>query len=479
MGEKKKESNLEEKLVYKLDFAWSSFSEAQRVEAIEFARDYIAFLDSARIERERVAFSAGLARERDYKELELGVAGEPLQPGDRVYYINRNKNIALFVIGKRPMIELVHVIAAHLDSPRVDLKIRPLYEDTKTGVALLKTHYYGGLKKYQFATTPLFLLGVVIKRDGTKVIVDIGRNPSDPVFTIPDLLVHLNKTIQSKRVAADVMKGEEMNALAGATEIEDDDVKEKFKLRVLKLLDEKYGIVEDDLHSAELSLVPGLPARHVGFDKSMVGSPGQDDGICSYAGLRSILDVTGTPAFTACVALFDKEEIGSNGNTGAQSAWMGQVLNDLLVKCGVRESLSHLNLCLKNIKMLSADVTAAMDPTFPGVHDPKTAAIFGKGIVLMKYTGHGGKYATSDATAEYISYVRNIFGEIPHQIGTLGAVDAGGGGTIAKFFAEAFNCDVIDAGPALLNMHSPFEVSHVADLYSSYLAFKAFILSES
>lgn len=472
-------SDLEKKLSYKVDFAWNKFSKEQRDAAVSLAKNYMHFLNIAKVERRRTEFAVTLAEENGFKPLSIGSGKQHLNPGEKVYYVNRNKNVVLFIIGKdtTPMTDRIHFIGAHLDFPRLDLKINPVYEDAKTGVALFKTHYYGGVKKYQFGTIPLILTGVIVKLDGTVINVEIGNDINDPVFTIPDLLIHLNKNVQKKRKTEDVLKGEEMNALAGAIEVEDEKAKEKFKLNVLKLLNEKYGITEGDFHAAELSLVSALPARHVGLDKSMIGSAGQDDGICSFLGMKAILDVARIPDQTIGIGLFDKEEIGSNGSTGAQSAWIRQVYNDLMVKTGLERNLTNLHLCLSNTKMLSADVTTAMDPSFQSVHDPRNAAIFGKGVVIMKYTGHGGKFGASDATAEYMAYVRKIFedAKVPYQLGTIGAVDAGGGGTIAKFFAESFNCDVVDVGPGLLNMHSPFEVSHVADLYSGYLAFKAFL----
>jgi aspartyl aminopeptidase len=277
------------------------------------------------------------------------------------------------------------------------------------------------------------------------------------------------------------MKAEEMNALAGGLQVGDEKAKDRFKLNVLAILNEKYGIAEEDMHTAELSLVPCIPPRYIGLDKSMVGGAGQDDGSCSYLALRSLLDLPSgcTPAVTAGVGLFDKEETGSNGPTGAQSSWIRTVITDLMARTGVKESITNLHLTFRAMKMISADVTAATDPSFSSVHDPATAAVIGKGIVIEKYSGSGGKYGTNDATAEFMGYIRKVFDDakVPFQYGSLGQVDAGGGGTIAMFFAQAFNCDVVDIGIPVINMHSPFEVSHVADLYSGYLAYKAFLLS--
>ncbi len=478
MSESKDEkgSDLEKKLSYKAEFAWSKYSEEQKKAARVLAQDYLVFLKETRTERERVAFAERLAQGKGFKQLELGDDPEPLKAGERVYYINRGKNIALFVVGEAPMTQRHHFIGAHGDFPRIDLKIHPLYE--KDGFALFKTHYYGGLKKYQYATIPLVLIGVVVKKDGEVVKVDVGSEPEDPVFMIPDLLIHLAKKLQGERKAMDTIKADEMNAVAGALQIGDEKAKDRFKLNVLSILNEKYGITEDDFHSAELSLVPTITPRYVGLDKSMIGAAGQDDGSCTFLALRAFLDLPpGSATCTMGTGIFDKEETGSNGPTGAQSSWIRTVIADLAVRTGVKESVTSVNLAFRSMRMISADVTAALDPSFGSVHDPQTAAMAGKGVVIEKYSGVDGKRGTNDATAEYMGYVRRVFSEasVPFQFGTLGQVDAGGGGTIAMFFAQAFNCDVVDCGVPVLNMHSPFEVTHIADLYSGYLAYKAFL----
>lgn len=466
----------EENLLFKNTFTWNKFSKEQKDKAICFAKEYMEWLRIARTERERVNFAMKLAKERGFIQCFLGKTQHILKPGDKIFFINRNKNIALAIVGKESMKDRINIIGSHVDTPRIDLKINPLYEDEKTGFALFKTHYYGGIKKYQWATIPLALTGVFAKTDGSIVNVEIGLQPEDPVFMIPDLLIHLSQTVQAERKTGDVIKAEEMNVLAGALEFNDEKVKEKFKITILKILHEKYKISESDFLSAELSLVSALPPRFVGLDKSMIGAAGQDDGACAYTSMRSILDFEGIPEHTMISALFDKEEIGSYGNTGAQSSWLKFVINDLMIRTNIADTNMNLNLVLNNAKILSADVTAAMDPSFPSVHDSKTAAIFGKGVVITKYTGRGGKYDSSDAGAEYMAEIRRILENenIPYQVGTLGAVDAGGGGTIAKYFAESFNADVVDIGPALINMHSPFEISHIADIYSTYLAYTSF-----
>jgi aspartyl aminopeptidase len=465
-----------EKLTYSPKFAWDLFTNEQKDNSRDFARDYLIFLRKARTERERTQYAEYLAKEADFHELKIGKNITQLKPGDKIYYKNRNKNIALIIVGSNPISEESRFIGAHMDTPRIDLKIRPFYEDEKSGVALCKTHYYGGVKKYQWASIPLALTGVIVKLDGETIEIDIGTHDEDPVFTIPDLAPHLNKTIQSKRTTNEVIKAKEMNVLVAGIKSDEKDAKERFKLKVLEILNNEFNISESDFLSADLSFVPAMPPRLLGFDKSMIGGAGQDDGACSYVSLRSIIDKKEIPPFTIITGLFDKEEIGSNGNTGAQSVWINQIYNDLIVRTGLKESNTNLNLALMNTKMLSSDTTAAMDPSFKSVHDPQTASIFGKGITIMKYTGSRGKYGSSDAGAEYSAYIRNIFeiNNVPYQFGTIGQVDAGGGGTIAKFFAERFNSDVVDAGPGVMNMHSPYEITHIADIFSTYLAFSAF-----
>lgn len=482
----KNEESVEKDLMAKNKFCWEIWNEEEKGKARELAKKYMNFLESARTERERVDYTVKLAEESGFRRLELGKnISEKLNNSDKVYYVNRNKNIALIIIGTSSLTNGVHFIGAHVDTPRIDLKIRPLYEDAKAGLALLKTHYYGGMKKYQWCTIPLHLTGVIIKTDGTKIQVEIGKNEQDPVFIIPDLLIHLSKDIQANRKTKDVIKATEMNVLAGSlpvdslngTKKEEKKIKEKFKLNVLKILNSKYGIIEADLQSAELSLVSGIKPRFIGFDSSLIGAAGQDDGSCTYLGVQSLLDLKDTPQYTAVIGLFDKEEIGSNGNTGAQSNWLKFIINDIMVRTGINETMTNLNLTLTNTLMISADVGAAFDSSFPSAHDIRNAAVLGKGIALEKYTGSGGKRGASDASAETMAYFRNLFAKfkVPYQTANLGEVDVGGGGTIAKFFAESFNCDVIDAGVPVLNMHSPYEVTHISDLYATYLAFSAFL----
>ena len=473
------EPTLEEKLASDFKHGWDIFTDAQKKETFSLAEDYLDFLREARTERERTKWTANYAEAHGFKRLEIGQNVSQLNPGDKIYYVNRFKNVAMAVIGQKSMLEKVHIIGSHIDTPRMDLKMRPLYEDGKAGVAMLKTHYYGGLKKYQWASIPLHMTGVVVKRDGTKIDVEIGKDPQDPVFVIPDILPHLMANVQAKRTTTTVLKGEELNILAGGFPISkevDKKAKKRFKLYILNLLHTKYGIIEEDLQSAELNIISGLEPRYVGFDKSMIGAAGHDDGVCTWTGIRALVDLKDTPKNTAIMTLFDKEEIGSNGNTGAQSAWIRFVMNDLMVRTGIPETLTNMHLTLSNSLMLSADVGAAINPIFPTVHDPLNAAILGKGVVIEKHTGAKGKSGSSDVLAEVMAYFRNLYDEtkVPYQVVELGAVDEGGGGTIAKFFAEGFNCDVVDMGTPVIGMHSPYEIVHVADVYATYLAYKVF-----
>ncbi|MBD3353784.1 MAG: aminopeptidase [Candidatus Lokiarchaeota archaeon] len=477
---KKKESDLEEELLYELDFAWNLYSNSQKLESKELAEKYIEFLTKARTERERTAYIKEKALQRGFREVEIGNSdaegAHKLKPGDRIFYTNRKKNISLVIVGSHPLSHGLNIIGAHLDTPRVDLKIRPLYEDKESGFALFKTHYYGGVKKYQWASIPLILTGVVVKKNGTVIDVDIGTNDNDPVFIIPDLLPHLQQKVQQDRKTTDVIKGEEMNVLVGAIPHENKNIKQKFKVKILQILHEKYDIKEEDFLSAELSLVPAFKPRFVGIDKSMIGASGQDDGICSFLAMQSILDIKEIPEKTIIAALFDKEEIGSSGSTGAKSSWLRFLIEDLLLKKENHVKSSKLNISLTKTKIISADVGPVLHPTFKQVQDPRTAAILGKGLRIMKYTGRAGKVNSSDATAEFIAELRHIFdeNEVPFQLGAFSAVDAGGGGTIAMYFAEQFNADVVDAGPAVLNIHSPYEISHIADIYASYLGYRTF-----
>jgi len=439
-------------------------SEEQIAKAMEFGEGYKAFLDAAKTEREAVAYAVKALEKNGYVPFD---PKKCYKAGDKVYVNNRGKALLFAAIGRRPLSEGANILASHIDSPRIDLKPRPLYEEAQ--LAMFKTHYYGGIRKYQWVALPLALHGVVVKKDGEAVTVAIGEEPGDPVFCINDLLPHLAKD-QNQRKLNEGVKGEELNVLAGSLPFRDDKVSEKVKLNVIKLLNEKYGFVEGDFLSAELMLVPAHKARDVGFDRSMIGSYGHDDRVCAYTALMASMD-TPAPETTWINILADKEEVGSDGNTGLGSTFLEYFMLDLAEAQGVsgRDAL-------RNSRCLSADVSAAFDPTFPEVNEKKNAAYIGYGACVMKYSGSGGKSSTSDASAELMGYIRTLFDkkDIHWQVAELGKVDHGGGGTVAKFIAN-LGVDVVDIGVPVLSMHAPFEVVSKLDVYSAYLADRAFI----
>lgn len=446
---------------------WES-ADSKKVTAImEFNKPYLEFLSNGKTERECVAQSIELAEKAGFKPLNRF---KSLKAGDRVYVLNKNKNIALFIIGKKPLKEGMRILGAHIDSPRLDLKQNPLYE--KDGFALLDTHYYGGIKKYQWVTIPLALHGVVCKKDGTTVNVNIGESEDDPVLGIGDLLIHLSQD-QLTKTAAKVIEGENLDVTIGSIPLKED---EKFsvKANVLKLLKEKYGMEEDDFVSSEIEVVPAGKARDYGLDRGMVASYGQDDRVCAYTSLRAILDVK-DPEYTSCCILVDKEEIGSVGATGAHSLFFENTVARLLAKVGDTDFLS-VRETMENSYMLSSDVSAGVDPLFESVNEMKNAAFMGEGIVFNKYTGSRGKSGCNDTNPEFIAWLRKILDDenIHYQTAELGRVDAGGGGTIAYILGN-YNMNVIDAGVGILNMHAPMEISSKADVYEAYLSYVAFL----
>ena len=437
-------------------------------EITPFCEDYRVFLSKSKTERLATRNAVELAIAHGYKRLD-SVAS--LKPGDKVYDVNRDKNVVLFVIGTEKITNGINILGAHIDSPRIDLKQNPLYESTS--FALLDTHYYGGIKKYQWVARPLSLVGVIYKKDGSVVEVNIGDNPNDPVFGISDLLIHLSQE-QLTKPAAKVIEGENLDVTFGSlalTEGENKDVKSN----VLRILKEKYGVEEDDFVSAEIEVVPQGEAKDYGIDKSMIAGYGHDDRVCAYTSLRAILDVE-NPKRTSCCILVDKEEIGSVGATGAQSRYFENVIAELMEKNGEYSEL-NLRRCLTNSKMLSSDVSAGVDPLFLSVNELKNSAYLNKGIVFNKYTGSRGKSGCNDASPKFIAEIRNVLDEegIYYQTSELGRVDLGGGGTIAYILAN-LNMDVIDAGIAVLNMHAPMEIVSKIDVYEAYRAYKAFLL---
>lgn len=393
-----------------------------------------------------------------------------LVPGDKVYYVNREKSVYAAIMGNKPVEAGLNIIGSHIDSPRLDLKPNPLYEDN--GFAYFKTHYYGGVKKYQWTTIPLSIHGVIVKANGEKVTINIGEEESDPIFTITDLLPHLAQEQMEKKLK-DGIAGEDLNLLIGSIPIGDEKTTERIKLNVLKILNDKYGITEKDFVSSELELVPAFKARSLGFDRSMVAGYGQDDKICAYTSLRALLD-TVTPAKTAVCIFADKEEIGSMGNTGMESHVFDTFISELLNKTNTnRPNLLDKVFC--NSKMLSADVDAGLDPIYASVSEKNNAAFLGMGVGLNKYTGARGKSGASDANAEFVAQIRNIFesNNIAYQVSELGKVDTGGGGTIAYILANK-GVDVIDCGVPVLSMHAPYEVTSKFDVYEAYRAYSAF-----
>ncbi|RLE59554.1 MAG: aminopeptidase [Thermoprotei archaeon] len=438
---------------------------------MEFGEEYKDFLGKAKTEREAVEYAVSLAEKNGFKK--LGEANN-LKSGDRVYEVYKNKLVALAVIGHRSIIEGTRIIGAHIDAPRLDLKPQPLFEEKDAGLAIFKTQYYGGVKKYQWASIPLALHGVVTLADGGTVKIVIGENENEAVLTIPDLAPHIARKKQGERKGFELIEGEELKILVGNMPIRDKEVEEKVKAMVLKILKERYGISEEDFVSADLEVVPAFKPRDVGLDKSMIGGYGQDDRICAYTTLRAILDAKDVE-YTAIALLVDREEIGSAGNTGATSEFIKYFISKLILLTEGKCEEWMLREALLKSRAISADVNVAIHPAYKDVHDIQNAAVLGKGVVVTKYTGGRGKGGASEAHAEYVGWVRKILNEkgIPWQPGLLGKVDEGGGGTIAKFLAS-YGMDVVDMGPALLAMHSPFEVCSKADLYSAYLAYKAF-----
>ena len=436
-------------------------------EVMEYNEGYKDYISKNKTERACVKDSIRLAEEKGFKPLD---SFETLKPGDKVYVNNRDKNIALFVIGNKPLTEGMRILGAHIDSPRMDLKQNPLYESE--GFVLADTHYYGGVKKYQWVTIPLSLYGVVAKKDGTVVDVVIGEDDNDPVVGISDLLIHLAAEQLDKK-AAKVIEGENLDVTLGNMPLVGEE-KDAVKANILKLLKDKYDIEEEDFVSAEIEVVPSGKARDYGLDRSMIAGYGHDDRVCAYTSLTAILDMD-VCDYTCCTILVDKEEIGSVGATGAQSLFFENTVGEMLVKMGI-DSFVQTRLTLSRSKMLSSDVSAGVDPLFVSVNDKNNAAYLGNGIVFNKYTGARGKSGSNDASAEYVARIRAVMDEsnIHYQTAELGKVDLGGGGTIAYILGN-YNMDVIDAGIAVLNMHAPMEVVSKVDVYETYQAYKAFL----
>ncbi len=464
--EKKEAEELKKKLFNQKENGWQEKNEQEKQAIFDYANGYINYMNRSKTEREIIENSEQIAREHGFKSI---YEYEKLNAGDKVYFNNRGKSMYLAVIGNENIENGINIVGAHADSPRLDLKPNPLYEDT--GFAYFKTHYYGGIKKYQWTAIPLSIHGVIVKTNGEKINVKIGEDEQDPIFTITDLLPHLAQE-QMKKKLTEAIDGEDLNLLIGSIPF-DADVSEKVKLNVLNILNLKYGITEKDLLSSELELVPALPCRSMGFDGSMVAGYGQDDKICVYTSLTALMNIQ-NPNKTAVCIIADKEEIGSMGNTGMESHAFDTFISEILNKLEVnRPNLLDKVFC--NSKMLSADVDAGLDPIYASVSEKNNSSYLGRGIGLNKYTGARGKSGASDANAEFVAEVRRIFEEnnVRYQIAELGKVDVGGGGTIAYILANK-GIDVIDCGVPVLSMHSPYEVTSKFDLYEAYRAYEAF-----
>ncbi|MDD6350904.1 MAG: aminopeptidase [Lachnospiraceae bacterium] len=457
--------------------AWAKYPEGEKRQKVyDFAEDYRLFLSEHKTERECAGFFIEEAKKAGFRDLDQLIRdGETLKAGDKVYRSNYGKAVSLFVIGRENPEKGFAILGAHIDSPRMDLKQNPLYEDTD--MAFLDTHYYGGIKKYQWVTLPLALHGVIAKKDGSKVTVNIGEDPRDPVFGVSDLLIHLSAD-QMKKDGSKVVEGEDLNVLIGSIPLDEaaagEEKKDLVKKNILRILKDKYGIEEEDFLSAEIEVTPAGAARDYGFDRSMIMGYGHDDRSCAYPSFRAILDVEPGEKTYACL-LVDKEEIGSVGATGMQSTFYEDTVAEILAMLG-KDSNVSVRRCMRNSRALSSDVSAAFDPNYPSVMEKNNSAYFGRGLVINKYTGARGKSGSNDASAEYMAEIRKIFdsNDVSWQTAELGKVDQGGGGTIAYILGN-YDMKVIDSGVAVLSMHSPWEIISKVDLYEAYKGYMAFL----
>lgn len=454
---------------YKRKNVWLNIDDSKKSKLEEISKDYIDFLNVSKTERLATKEIIRRAKEAGFKSLDEKIESGSLNSGDKVYAVNKNKAVVLFVIGSEDLEKGMSIVGAHTDAPRLDLKPVPLAEDSS--IAYFKTHYYGGIKKYQWTTIPLALHGVIFTKDGEKVEVSIGENDDEPVFTISELLIHLSKK-QMDKPAREAIEGEQLKVIVGSIPL-DDKEDNPVKRNILEILNKKYGIIEEDFITAEFEVVPAIKARNAGLDNSMIIAHGQDDRICTYSTLNAIFNIE-KPSRTAVALFVDKEEIGSYGSTAMTSQFFENTVLELL-NIKDKANLISLKRSLQNSKVLSADVTSAYDPNFKDVSEIDNSAQFGCGVALTKYTGSGGKGGSNDANAEYLQEVRSAFdkGEVIYQTGELGAVDAGGGGTIAFILAE-YGMDVVDCGTPVISMHAPTELVSKADLYQTVRAYKAF-----
>lgn len=459
----------EKGVVMTKDNLWKKYTEVQKKEIFKFSEKYKKYIDNAKTEREFVELTIEKLEKNGFVNINKK---NKIKKGDKIYFNNRDKNILALIIGEESITNGINMIVSHIDSPRLDLKPNPIMEDQE--FVMLNTHYYGGIKKYQWGAAPLALHGVIFLKDGKKIKLKIGENDNDPVFSIPDVLPHLSYKVQDDRKARDVLKGEELKLLFGNMPVKEDDVKQPFKKFIMDKLNKDYGIEEDDFFTAEIQIVPSGKARDVGLDASMIGAYGQDDRICAYTSMEAFYELK-NPKRTAMVYLADKEEVGSDGATGLQSNFLEYALGKVLSMISSNYNDQILREVLWNSRALSSDVTVGVDPIFKSIHDMDNAARLSYGIAVAKYTGHRGKSSSNDADAEFMQEIRFVFekNKIEYQIGGFGKVDEGGGGTVAKFLAN-FGIRTVDAGPALLSMHSLFEISSKVDVYETYRAYKAF-----
>lgn len=446
-----KKEKKESKYVYKKNFAYDVFSEKQIKDAFSFCEEYKDFLNKSKTERESI---------KEIKKIAT--------KAKKRIFLNRESEVAIVLNGTKKLNEGLRIIISHVDSPRLDLKQVPLFEDGDSNLALFETHYYGGIKKFHWVTIPLALHGVIIKKDGKKIYFNVGEDEKDPVFSVPDLLPHLSHEVQDQKKINKAIKGESLDIMVGSKPVDNEEVKNRIKENILEKLNKKYGLIEEDFISAELEAVPIYKSRDVGFDRSMIGAYGQDDRVCAFTSLKAAIEAK--PKYNCIVLFVDKEEIGSEGNATAQ---VSNFLRSVIKKLDKNVDIDEVML---KSKVISADVNAAVTPNYTEVFELKNASSLGNGVVMSKFTGHGGKYAANDATAEFVSEIRTILNnnKIPWQTAELGKVDEGGGGTVAKYFSR-LGMDVIDLGPSVMSMHSPFEVTSKVDVYSAYLAYKKFL----
>ena len=469
--EKSETQILKEKLFRTKKNGWENIEENKKKKIFEFSKEYIDFINEAKTERECTKKFTEILENNGFKNIDNL---NTLKAGDKVYYINRYKNVYAAVIGSDDLVKGFNIIGAHIDSPRLDLKPNPLYESNE--LALLKTHYYGGIKKYQWVNIPLSMHGIIMTKD-KKIEINIGEKDDEPVFTIADLLPHLASE-QNKKKLNDAISGEDLNILVGSIPYEtEEEISEKVKLNILNILNKKYGIVERDFVSSEIEFVPAMKARNLGFDESLVAGYGQDDRVCAYTSLKALLNIE-NPKRTAICLLADKEEIGSMGNTGMSSRVFEYFLNQILNKT-IGNKPGLLDTCLKSSRVLSADVTAGYNPNFQSIYEKNNESYIGHGISVIKYTGSASKGGASDANAEFVGYIRNLFekNNIAYQNSEMGKIGVGAGGTIAYILADR-GSDVIDCGVPVLSMHSPYEITSKFDIYNAYIAYEVFYKDE-